>query len=182
MSEKRKGAIPIAVAKKVSQEHGCPIVLIFAIEADGCHYTITTYGQTKPLCAWAAKLSSDIQQAVMAGKVLGDVEHAHNPYELIATLTRERDEAKAEVEKLAKVRTLLQEKLRTTEVNIPAGYRPLAAYTNGAEVIVTGSPPDEDDDPKYELHNCDAMGCGWEHVLLRQDVEWPWLAADGGDN
>jgi len=95
MSEKRKGAIPIAAAKKVSQEHGCPIVLIFGIEADGCHYTVTTYGHTKPLCAWAAKLSSDIQQAVMAGKVLGDVEHAHNPYELIAALRHERDALKA---------------------------------------------------------------------------------------
>ncbi len=36
------------------------------------------------------------------------------------------------------------------------------------ELVITGTPPDEDEvaDEDYG-HNCDAMGCGWEHVLMR---------------
>ena len=36
--------------------------------------------------------------------------------------------------------------------------------------IVIGNPPDEDDsaaDFEAYVHNCDANGCGWEHVLAR---------------
>ena len=84
-------------------------------------------------------------------------------------------ELETENEKLKTVRTKLQGKLRPLLSNIPQGYQRLSAYTNGTEVIVTGPPPSEDDDPECEIHNCDQMGCNWEHALLRQDVNWFWL-------
>jgi len=51
----------------------------------------------------------------------------------------------------------------------PKGYAAVApnVYVSDTHVIVTGSPhPTEDEnDPRY--HNCDAMGCGREHVVYR---------------
>ena len=35
-------------------------------------------------------------------------------------------------------------------------------------LIVLGDPPEA---PEDMGHNCDAMGCGWCHVLLRAEVE-----------
>lgn len=44
-------------------------------------------------------------------------------------------------------------------------------YTDGRMVVITGTPPDEDDDDvACEMHDCDAMGCGQEHVLMALDV------------
>lgn len=47
-------------------------------------------------------------------------------------------------------------------------YFGLRGETNGIETVVTGEPPQgvPEDDPA--AHNCDAMGCGWEHVLERR--------------
>lgn len=44
------------------------------------------------------------------------------------------------------------------------------AYDTGDEIVIIGTPPDldeniPDDDPRQ--HNCDAMGCGYFHVLYR---------------
>lgn len=44
------------------------------------------------------------------------------------------------------------------------------AYDVGDEIVVCGTPIEfnedlPEDDPRY--HNCDAMGCGQEHVLYR---------------
>lgn len=36
------------------------------------------------------------------------------------------------------------------------------AYETPTEIIICGTPPDEEG-----LHNCDEMGCGFEHVLYR---------------
>ena len=53
--------------------------------------------------------------------------------------------------------------------NIPKGYKEikvndLRLYTNGVNVVISGEPPESDE---TELaHNCDDMGCGWEHVLM----------------
>ena len=55
----------------------------------------------------------------------------------------------------------------------PDGYR--SAYRengcevleNGLAVVVLGTPPDE----RANAHNCDAMGCGWSHVLRRDPIE-----------
>lgn len=40
----------------------------------------------------------------------------------------------------------------------------LAAYVyrTATQIVITGHPDEED-----EQHNCDAMGCGYEHVLYR---------------
>jgi hypothetical protein len=40
-----------------------------------------------------------------------------------------------------------------------------AAFVSEGEVIVLGSPPESDDEETG--HNCDAMGCGYDHVLWR---------------
>lgn len=48
---------------------------------------------------------------------------------------------------------------------IPNGYIEIKAYTNGVFVVVPeqkGMELSGDDD----RHNCDALGCGWEHVVL----------------
>ena len=34
-------------------------------------------------------------------------------------------------------------------------------------IIITGDPPEEKEGVEDDLHNCDYMGCGWEHVLYR---------------
>jgi hypothetical protein len=40
------------------------------------------------------------------------------------------------------------------------------------QIIVIGQPPNEYEDANEDTHhNCDEMGCGWEHVLMRIDVE-----------
>ena len=66
------------------------------------------------------------------------------------------------------------EELRRQRTGIPPGWRKvfLAAYTDGQQVIVTdegdvGLGDDEDD------HSCDAMGCGWAHVLARFNLPSP---------
>ena len=40
-------------------------------------------------------------------------------------------------------------------------------YRNETEVIITGDPPDVEDGADISAHDCDLMGCGWEHVLYR---------------
>lgn len=85
---KERPAIPIADAREISKKRSCPIVIIFGIEESGERYTITTYGRTKGLCAWAAKIAEDIHAAVLRGEIL-DAEHAENPYEEIDRLRTE---------------------------------------------------------------------------------------------
>ena len=58
----------------------------------------------------------------------------------------------------------------------PEGFYPIAAYTNGYEIVVLGLPecfPELDDDDPL-AHNCDAMGCGsLDHVVARIPVLQP---------
>jgi hypothetical protein len=49
----------------------------------------------------------------------------------------------------------------------PPGAVPIAAFIHGDEIIICGDPPTEAEDPGCELHNCDANGCGHDHVLYR---------------
>lgn len=42
-------------------------------------------------------------------------------------------------------------------------------WTNGSDVIVLGSPPGNNEEGS--VHNCDGMGCGYCHVLLRGSIE-----------
>jgi hypothetical protein len=58
---------------------------------------------------------------------------------------------------------------------VPPGWKELGGngqvgiYIKGNQIIVVGVPYEyenlSDDDPRH--HNCDVMGCGWEHVLWR---------------
>lgn len=41
------------------------------------------------------------------------------------------------------------------------------AYETATEIIVCGIPPDDGHLPEEDRHNCDAMGCGYEHVVYR---------------
>ena len=59
--------------------------MIFGIEEGGERYSITTWGKTKKLCAWAARIGTDIHEAVMGGEIL-DAKHADDPYAQIARL------------------------------------------------------------------------------------------------
>jgi hypothetical protein len=54
--------------------------------------------------------------------------------------------------------------------SMPAGFRVLRAtvYTDGEHIVVTAHPHDVCE--AEDWHNCDEMGCGWEHVLLRGRV------------
>ncbi len=46
---------------------------------------------------------------------------------------------------------------------IPEGYVPIRAYVNTTTIVLSGEPAKVDDEETG--HNCDAMGCGREHVL-----------------
>ena len=39
------------------------------------------------------------------------------------------------------------------------------------QILVVGEPPEYEDGDENTWHNCDTMGCGWEHVLMRINVE-----------
>lgn len=49
---------------------------------------------------------------------------------------------------------------------LPQGFAPVAVsvYRRGRTLIITGN-VDANKDPESQIHNCDALGCGWEHVL-----------------
>jgi hypothetical protein len=39
---------------------------------------------------------------------------------------------------------------------------------DGNQLVFLGNPPEEyEDDNEDTHHNCDEMGCGWHHVLMR---------------
>ncbi len=58
--------------------------------------------------------------------------------------------------------------MQTRLREIPEDFVPITAYTDGEEIVVLGNPPDEDRDPRGEIHDCDAMGCGsLGHVVAR---------------
>ena len=52
---------------------------------------------------------------------------------------------------------------------IPEGFRQtgFSKYESDQWIVITGEPADDDD-----THNCDAMGCGWDHVIQRIE-KWP---------
>ena len=95
-----KGAIPISDARRIAEQRLCPIVVIFGIEESRERYTITTYGNTRPLCAWAVKIGEDIHQAVLRGDIL-NAEHAENPYEEIERLQARVEELERDMRKYA---------------------------------------------------------------------------------
>ncbi len=43
----------------------------------------------------------------------------------------------------------------------------VTVYKTETHIIITGIPEEEDETAEESRHNCDAMGCGQEHVLYR---------------
>lgn len=47
----------------------------------------------------------------------------------------------------------------------------VTAYANEGDIIIPDQPalplPHDEDGSSEESHNCDAMGCGTEHVMMR---------------
>lgn len=59
--------------------------------------------------------------------------------------------------------------------SIPEGSKLIEAYETEHGFVICGEPPEEPEgltETEYAAwyetsHNCDAMGCGWSHVLYR---------------
>jgi hypothetical protein len=64
-----KFGIPVSTARQVSERHGCPVVVIFGLEAEGDLFTVTTYGASKSLCRRAASLADQIADLVLHGTI-----------------------------------------------------------------------------------------------------------------
>lgn len=68
---------------------------------------------------------------------------------------------------------------RDLDAGLPPGFREIQAsvYTNGAEIVVCAHPDSvwpelvNDSGCDEHPHNCDAMGCNWEHVIARAKLE-----------
>jgi hypothetical protein len=67
---------------------------------------------------------------------------------------------------------------------MPKGFWKLeTVYTNGYQIVVFGQPPQDlpEDGPLY--HNCDEMGCGFDHAIaivpvMRPTPELRWADPD----
>jgi len=64
-----RGKIPIREGARLCKKYRCPVIVCFAIEADGERFTVMTYGETKKLCKHAADLGKKFAEAVMGGTV-----------------------------------------------------------------------------------------------------------------
>ena len=62
-------AIPIGDARRIAEERHLPIVLVFGLNSSG-HYALTTYGQTRRLCAIAKQIGDGIVKAMEEERVL----------------------------------------------------------------------------------------------------------------
>jgi len=63
------GSIPVGDARRIARDHQCPLVVIFALDAGGESFTITTYGQTKKFCRLAADFGKQFAAAIFDGTV-----------------------------------------------------------------------------------------------------------------
>lgn len=54
-----------------------------------------------------------------------------------------------------------------SEQPTPDGWLPIEAWTDGKQVVVLGTPDDDENLPEEQWHDCDAMGCSsvGNHVL-----------------
>jgi hypothetical protein len=84
LSNQKKGKIPIAAAKRISEDAGQDMVIVFGlskpVEGDeaGGKFQITTYGKTKLLCKLAASLADQIVNRINEGLIAPpDEEPAH---------------------------------------------------------------------------------------------------------
>ena len=77
-------------------------------------------------------------------------------------LTHEREAAEAEAKEAAEWCVV-----KVHKSCVPKGARLVEAYVTDKEVIVMGIAPDDEHLPEDDRHNCDAMGCGFTHVIYR---------------
>ncbi len=60
-----------------------------------------------------------------------------------------------------------------TDDGAPDGWKRIDGRVQSAwlspegRIVLLGSPPNEEDRPEGNRHNCDAMGCGQDHVIFR---------------
>lgn len=66
---KMPGVIPVSDAAAIGKKRECPLVVIFAIEADVTRFTVTTWGKTRKLCQLAAGFGDDISKGIYNGTV-----------------------------------------------------------------------------------------------------------------
>lgn len=64
-----KGKIPIRTAETIADRYGCQAVIVFGLHDGGAHFCVTTYGQTKGLCRWAATLGEQIADKILDGTI-----------------------------------------------------------------------------------------------------------------
>lgn len=98
MSDKlpNKGAIPVADIRTIGQKREVLNIVLFAINRDAKTFTVTTWGKTKELCAWAATISDEIAESVLSGLVCNGSAHQENPFETITALRKENERLKEE--------------------------------------------------------------------------------------
>jgi hypothetical protein len=65
----KKGKIPITAAADISRKYGCPVVIVFGIDANGETLHLTSYGKSKSLCKHAASLAEQIEKKIFAGEI-----------------------------------------------------------------------------------------------------------------
>lgn len=60
-----------------------------------------------------------------------------------------------------------------SDLRVPEGAMLLdvEVWLHAGHLILTGDPPDEEQDGALDLHHCDAMGCGLDHVLARIPID-----------
>ena len=64
-----KGSIPIRAAEHLSEQSGCPIVVIFALQPGLEKFTVVSYGATKKLCRVAASWGDSIAEEIFSGQI-----------------------------------------------------------------------------------------------------------------
>ena len=116
---------------------------------------------------WAANKAEEL------AKVLDEIpwRQKNDRYAIIEAALR--DAARVPEEQVASLRRWMKSQRRADDC--PAGYEPVQAYTNGKEIVVIGQPEHDD-------HNCDAMGCGQNHVIARIALAQPTPARGEGEN
>jgi len=69
MANPKRGKIPIKAAERVSEQYDCPMVIIFGIERGGAQFCVTTFGEDRSLCSYAATLGEQIAEAILKGRI-----------------------------------------------------------------------------------------------------------------
>jgi hypothetical protein len=69
MKDRKRGTIPIAEGRRLSEKYDAPVVITFTILDNGDTFNVMTYGASKALCRHAASLGKQISEAILNGKI-----------------------------------------------------------------------------------------------------------------